>query len=88
MKIIFISGIILSMNLKMLCEKGLTRRFLGMTKLPLLPIRKLPEVSSNGQIIVDVLWLLEASGKPFRWFLSSNMFTGMSSMILGEQFAI
>ena len=28
----------------------LTMRFLGMTKLPLLPIRKLPEVSSNGQV--------------------------------------
>ena len=26
------------------------RRLLGMTKLPLLPIRKLPEVSSNGQV--------------------------------------
>ena len=27
-----------------------TGRFLRMTKLPLLPIRKLPEVSSNGQV--------------------------------------
>ena len=62
----------------------LSRRFLGMTKLPLLPIKKLLEVSSNGQ----VSWLLEASGKLFRWFFGSNIFTGLSSQILGEKFAI
>ena len=55
--------------------------------MPPLPIRKLPEVSLNGQV-VDVLWLLEASGKFFRWFLGANMFTGMSSQILGEKFGI
>ena len=27
-----------------------TRRFLGMTKMPLLPVGKLPEVSSIGQV--------------------------------------
>ena len=35
-----------------------SRRFLGMTKMPLLPIRKLPEVSSIGQ----VSWCLMALG--------------------------
>ena len=34
----------------------------------LLPIRKLPEVSSTGQVS-DVLWLLEASGKLSGGFL-------------------
>ena len=38
--------------------------------------------------LVDVLWFLEASGKLFRWFFSANMFTGMSSQLLGEKFAI
>ena len=28
----------------------LSRRFVGMTKMPLLPIRKLPEVSSIGKV--------------------------------------
>ena len=56
---------------------GCTRRFLGMTKLPLLPIRKLPEVSSNGQ----VSWYFMALGgiwKAFQVAFSTNMFTGMS----------
>ena len=61
-----------------------TRRFLGMTKMPLLPIRKLQEVSSIGH----VLWLLEASGKLFRCFFGANMFAGMSSQIFGEKFDI
>ena len=52
----------------------------------LLPIRKLPDVSSIK--LVDVLWLLEASGKLFRRFLGANIFSGMSSQILGEKFNI
>ena len=63
------------------------RRFPGMTKMPLLPIRKLQEVSSIRQL-VDVLWLLEASGKLFRWLFGENMFAGMSSQILGKKFGI
>ena len=49
----------------------LSRRFLGMTKMHLLRIRNLPEVSSIGQ--VDVLRLLEASGKLFRWFFGARV---------------
>ena len=60
--------------------------------MPLLPIRKLLEVSSileaRSDRLVDVLWLLEASGKLFRWFFGANMFAGMSSEILGEKFDI
>ena len=50
----------------------------------LLPISTLPELDT----LVDVLWLLEASGKLFRWFLGANMFAGMSSQILAEKFDI
>ena len=32
------------------CSALIARRFLGMTKMPLLPIRKLPEISWNGQV--------------------------------------
>ena len=53
--------------------------------MPLLPIRKLPEVSSVRQ--VDVLWLLGASGKLYRFFCA-NVFAGMLSQILGEKFDI
>ena len=42
----------------------LTRRFLGMTKMPLLPIRKLPEVSSNGQFS----WCFMALGGTWKAF--------------------
>ena len=67
---------------------GGSRRFPGMTKMRPLPIRKLPEVSSIGQVS-DVLWLLEASGKLFRWFFLVRIcFAGMSSQILGEMFGI
>ena len=38
--------------------------------------------------LVDVLWLLEASGKLFKWYFGANMFAGMSSQILGEKFNI
>ena len=65
--------------------RSLTRQFLGMTKMPLLPIRKLPEVSSIGQ----VRWCfmaLGAPGKLLRWLFCANMFAGMSSQILGEKF--
>ena len=55
--------------------------------MPLLPIRQLPE-SARSDKLVDVLWLLEASGKLFRWFFGVNMFVGMSSQILGEKFGI
>ena len=55
--------------------------------MPLLPIRKLPEVSLIRQVS-DVLWLLEAFGKLFRCFFGANMFAGMSSQILGEKFGI
>ena len=54
--------------------------------MPLLPIRKLPEARLDK--LVDVLWLLEASGKLFRWSFGANMFAGMSSQILGEKFDI
>ena len=56
--------------------------------MPLLPTRKLPEVSSIGQVSFDVLWLLEASGKLFGLFFGANMFAGMSSQILGEKVGI
>ena len=49
--------------------------------MPLLPIRKLPEVSSIGQVSSDV-------GKLFRWFFGVNTFAGMSSRILGKKFDI
>ena len=55
--------------------------------MPLLPTRKLPEVSSIGQ----VRWCFMALGgiwKAFQVFFFANMFTGMSSQILGEKFAI
>ena len=55
--------------------------------MPLLPIRKLPEITRSDKL-VDVLWLLEASGKLFRWLFVANMFTGMSSQIFGENFDI
>ena len=47
----------------------------------LLPIRKLPEVSS----LVDDLWLLEESAKLLRVFFAASMFAGMSSQILREK---
>ena len=58
-----------------------------MTKMPLIPIRKLPAVSRSDKL-VDVLWLLEAAGKLFRCFFGVNMFAGMTSQILGEKFGI
>ena len=47
-----------------------------MIKMFLLPVRKLPEARLDK--LVDVLWLLEASGKLSRWLFSANMFAGMS----------
>ena len=66
-----------------------TRRFLEMTKVSLLPIRKLPEVYSIGQVSwCFVLWLLKASRKLFRWFCGANMFAEMSPWILSEKLGI
>ena len=62
----------------------LSRRFLGMTKIPLLPIRKLPEVSS----ILQVSWCFMALGgiwKDFQVVFGANMFAGMSYQILGKK---
>ena len=53
-----------------------------MTKIRLLPIRKVPEVSSTDKL-ADVLWLSEASKKLFRYLFGVNLFTGMLSHIPG-----
>ena len=37
---------------------------------------------------LDRLWLLEESGKLYRWFFGANMFAGMSSQVLGEKFDV
>ena len=55
----------------------------GDDQMPLLPIRKLPEVSSIGCFMA-----VGGSWKSFRWFFDANMFAGMSSQILGEKFDI
>ena len=58
-----------------------------MTKIPLLPIRKLPEVSSIGQ----VSWCFMALGgiwKAFQVVFGANVFASRSSQILGEKFGI
>ena len=58
-----------------------------MTKLPVLPIKKLPEVSSNGQVI-RCFMALGGIWKAFQVAFGENMFTGMSSHILDEKFGI
>ena len=63
-----------------------TRRFLGMTNCLSYQSENCRKYQTDK--LVDVLWILEASGKLFRWFFSANMFTGMSSQLLVEKFAI
>ena len=63
-----------------------TRRNLGMTKMPLLPIRKLPEVSSIGQVSLCFM-ALGGIWKAFRVVFGANMFPRMSSQILGKKFS-
>ena len=60
---------------------------LGMTKIPLLPIRKLPEVSSSADKLV-MFYGYWRHLESFSGGFGANMFTGMSSQILGEKFGI
>ena len=62
--------------------------------MPLLPIRKLPEVNSIGQVEVSSIrqvscfMALGGIWKAFQLVFGANMFAGMSSLILGERFGI
>ena len=63
------------------------RRFLGMIKCLSYQSENCWK-SARSDKLVDVLWLLEAPGKLFRWFVGASMFAGMSSQTLGEKFGI
>ena len=53
----------------------------------LLPIRKLPEVSSIGQVSLCFM-ALGGTWKAFQVVFCANTFAGMSSQILGEKFGM
>ena len=55
--------------------------------MPLLPIRKLAEVSSIGQVSCCFM-ALGGIWKAFQVVFGANMFAGMSSQILGGKFGI
>ena len=55
--------------------------------MPLLPARKLPEVSSVGQVS-RCFMALGGIWKAFQVVFDANMFAGVSSQILGEKVGI